>query len=447
MSIAFYLKNNLKNIPPNIGLLLNRVPFNIRPGIGSIYRKRQGEINNLDNFSTEKKQNFIFQKIKNLTEYSYSNISFYKEHYDKHGFKPKGLQTFEDIVKIPIVNKAILNSYSLENRSSDRRGRQMVNTGGSSGTPFGFYIEANSIGHEWAHMHHIWQKLGYKSTDFKIGFGGRSDLKNKTVAYDVVRNTFSIDIYADYKLVSAKLKVILKKYNIKYLHGYPSSIYDFAVYCLNEDPELQNLLSRNLVGAFLGSEYPHSHYREVIEDVFNIETTAWYGHTERSVLAYEKNEKYVFEPFISYGFSEAIPSVEKSDHLLIATSYYNFASPLIRYNTEDLISNINEKNGILNSFTIKKGRSGEYIVDRTNKKINLTGLIFGRHHKLFNLSKFIQVKQITNGVIEIHFVSNTLSSDKAAELFDQTNLNLDIKFIKRNSPHRTKAGKINLLIK
>lgn len=96
---------------------------------------------------------------------------------------------------------------------------------------------------------------------------------------------------------------------------------------------------------------------------------------------------------------------------------------------------------------MKGGRSGEFVIDREGKKINLTGLIFGRHHELFNEAKYIQVKQITNGVIEIHYVAEDLPADKAAILFDSNNVNMDISFVQRSEPVRTVTGKVNLLIK
>src|SRR5690606_32191335 len=133
-------------------------------------------------------------------------------------------KNFNNTQEIPLISKSILQEWDLEERSANTKGRYVVNTGGSSGTPFGFYIQPDSMGHEWAHMHTIWGKLGYKPSDLKLVFGGRSDLK-KVVEYDVVRNHFAIDIYADYKLVAHELKRLLKKYKIKYLHGYPSSIY------------------------------------------------------------------------------------------------------------------------------------------------------------------------------------------------------------------------------
>lgn len=445
MSIAIFLKNNLKNISPSIGKVINMIPYSRRPGIGKIYRLRQKEIHEFEIFSNEQKRDFIFNKMKALVYYAYSNVPFYKKNYDRNGFLPNDLNSFEDIKKIPIINKSILNEYDLEERSSKRNHRYIVNTGGSTGTPFSFYVEPSSMGHEWAHMHSIWNELGYNTSDLKIVFGGRSDLKN-VVEYDVVRNHFAVDIYADYKLVAKELKEILKKYTIKYLHGYPTSIYDFAIFCKTEDPELQELLSKHLKGVFFGSEYPHEHYRNTIEEILNVKTISWYGHTERAVLAYEKSEEFKYEPFGTYGFTEAL-KLNDENFQLIGTSYYNFASPLIRYNTLDIISNIAVEDGIVRSFKITKGREGEFILDKNNKKINLTGLIFGRHHEIFNHSKFIQVKQTDLGKIEVHFVSNTLLQEQAIHLFDHRNLNLDIKFIKREEPFRTNSGKVNLLIK
>lgn len=445
MSIALFLKNNLKHIPPSVGQLINRLPYDKRPGIGSIYSKRKLELRSIRSSSDTEKQDFVFKRMKHLVTYSYQNILFYKKFYDGRGFKPDMLISFADIKKIPIVTKSILNEFNIDARSAFIKGRYVVNTGGSSGTPFGFYIEPSSIGHEWAHMHVIWETLEYKPSDLKLVFNGRSDLKD-VVEYDAVRNHFAIDIYADYKVIAEKLKTILKKYKINYLHGYPSSIYDFSIFCKFEDPELRELLSKNLKGAFLGSEYPHKYYRDFIEEVFNIKTISWYGHTERSILAYEKKSHFIYEPFLSYGFTE-VQLEDDNNYSLIGTSYYNFASPLIRYNTEDLVSDPEVKNGIVESFKIVKGREGEFVSDKFGKKINLTGLIFGRHHLIFNHSKFIQVKQISDGHIEIHYVSQDISPKDAVKLFDMNNLNFKVDFIQKKMPTRTISGKINLLIK
>ncbi len=51
MSIAVFLKNNLTNIPAGIGKVINNIPYNYRPGIGTIYRKRKSEIVQYKTFS------------------------------------------------------------------------------------------------------------------------------------------------------------------------------------------------------------------------------------------------------------------------------------------------------------------------------------------------------------------------------------------------------------
>lgn len=444
MSLALFLKNNLDRMPPFFGVLINHVPYKYRPGIGKIYKQRKEEIRKFGLFDINARKEFIFDKVKAVTKFAYENVFFYKDYYDKCSFDPNILKDFDDLKRIPIINKNILNGYLLDQRSSNLKNRYLVNTGGSSGTPFSLYIQPSSIGHEWAHMHTIWEKLNYKSTDLKLVFGGRSDVE-ELIQYDAVRNHFSVDIYAAFEKVSFELKKRLKKYRIKYLHGYPSAIYEFSLYCNNHDIELKEILSGMLEGAFLGSEFPQPVYRDMIENTFNIKSISWYGHTERSVLAYEESEKYVYEPFGTYGFAETIEA--EDNNFLVSTSYYNYASPLIRYNTMDLVSNAKVEEGLVKSFEISRGREGEFVIDKNNKKINLTGLIFGRHHKLFNHATFIQVRQIEAGKIEINFVAPTLTEETARESFDVRNLNFDISFKKREEPVRTSSGKVNLLLK
>ncbi|HLT88279.1 MAG TPA: hypothetical protein VKZ57_11860 [Sphingobacterium sp.] len=444
MSIGLFLKQNLKNFPPRLGKLINSVPYEMRPGLGKVYRQRLREIDELETLSPTQKQQFVLERMQRLVSFAYKNIKFYKDIYDKNGFSPSQLMHFEDIQDIPIITKSMLNRYDIEDRSFNASNRYIVNTGGSSGTPFSFYIEPSSMGHEWAHMHTIWKTLGYHVTDFKLLFGGRSDIKH-TVDYDVVRNHFAIDIYEDYEVLSSKLIPLVNKYDIRYLHGYPSSIYDFALYCENHNHKLRNLLRKTLRGVFLGSEYPQKLYRDIIEKVFEIATISWYGHTERAVLAYEANEQFKYCPFLSYGFTEAIRNMD-GNYDLISTSYYNRASPLIRYNTQDTIEEPLSDDGILKSFKILQGREGEYVVDKKGKKINLTALIFGRHHELFNFIDYMQIRQIEQGCIEVLFVGKELVRP-ANQLFDSSNLDFEINFKQIDEPIRTPSGKLSLLVK
>jgi len=207
-------------------------------------------------------------------------------------------------------------------------------------------------------------------------------------------------------------------------------------------------LRTTLQGAFLSSEYPAPMYRDRIEEVFGIPTVSWYGHTERAILAWEKKEKFVYHPFQTYGYCELIPNSETGGWKLIGTSYNNFASPFIRYDTGDDVEPVEIIDGLLISFRVRSGRLGEFVLDRKGVKIPLTAIIFGRHHPLFDISLFIQVHQKHEGHMTVIVTpKEKLSPDfKFKDWFDSSGLDLDIDFKIVEKPILSPSGKVTLKI-
>lgn len=444
MNILYYAKKNLTKIPYPIGRIASLVPYGMRPGLSKIYKQRSKEIEYLDNLGINEKKRFVFLRVKNISIYAFTKIPFYRDLYRSHDVNPEKFKSFDDLKYLPVIKKSDLLSYGLELRSSCRDNRLLVNTGGSSGQPLDFHIEPSSIPHEWAHMHQIWKKLKFKQSDLKIVFGGRANVRN-IVEYDSARHQLNLDIYAGWPVVANRLLEIFNRYKPKYLHGYPSSIFDFVIWLdINRHPLLP-MLRKNIEGLFLGSEYPSPVLRHQVERLLGCKSVSWYGHTERSVLAYEREKYGNYYPFLSYGFSEAIENGEGSR--LIGTSYYNHASPLIRYDTGDLIdATLND--GLLESFRIQNGRNGEFILDKVGNKIFLTGLIFGRHHKLFEYARYIQISQKHSGQAEVLVVPrDNMTPKEASELFDFSNVLLNFNFKIIDEPKRTPAGKVPLLVK
>ena len=121
---------------------------------------------------------------------------------------------------------------------------------------------------------------------------------------------------------------------------------------------------------------------------------------------------------------------------------------MIRYNSEDGIQTVKSSEGILESFKIMDGRVGEYILDQNNKKIPLTGLIYGRHHLLFGQCRSLQISQDIPGKAKIYYcvLPNSELSDSASHLFDSSGVEIEFSFEQCADPIRTKAGKIGLLV-
>jgi phenylacetate-CoA ligase len=439
-----FFKNNRIPIPIWLGLMLARIPYNKRPGLGKMYQDQQCSIQKFDNFSEIQKEEYIYRQFIKIFTHAYNHVKFYHDLYRKHNIRPEDICSFKDIEKVPIITKADLANYDIEDRSYPIYNRMIVNTGGSSGKPFSFYMDPQRYGNEWAHIHDMWSKFGFVPSDLKLSFDGRVKRTKGKIVYDFARNSLLYDVYEDAKLLAQQILTITKKHKIKYLHGYPSAIFEFALYC-ESDIVLRDELRSTLKAAFLSSEFPSPHYRRKIEEVFGIPTQSFYGHTETCIMAVEQ-EQFTYKAYQTYGHAEAI-KVDNQFHL-IGTSYYNFASPLIRYDTSDLIEPIPNNSNIMSTFRIKEGRSGEFVLDKLGKRIPLTGLIYGRHHELFNICDHIQISQKQQGEATILYVTkHEISMEDASVMFDKRNVEIKFSFKKIRTPILTSSGKANLLVK
>jgi phenylacetate-CoA ligase len=440
MNIANYIKKNAHKLPIGIriGNLISHLSYSRRPGIGSSYIRSSVDLDLFEKNKADKKR-MIFNKLYRIVDYAINNTVFYKEFYADNNFSLEQLKSFSDIKYIPIVTKSDLSSYKIEHITNmDRTDLQLSNTGGSTGQPFEFYVTSNAMGHEWAHVHRAWEVLGFTPDKLKVMFAGRSRVKN-FVDYDLIRHSLVVDIYADFDSIADKLIKYNKIKKIKYLHGYPSAIFEFACYC-QDKPLILNTLMKSLKGVFLTSEYPHSYFREKIEKVFQVKTQSFYGHTERCIMGYENEDKGTFNVLQSYGYCEVV------ENQLIGTSYESFGTPLIRYATGDKVTNFAEEDGIVNSFRLQEGRTGEFVIDSGGKKITLTGLIFGRHHKIFNYVSHIQVFQKKLGLVTIVYCSKAELPEDPADLFDSHNVNIMFDFLRVSEPIKTISGKFKLII-
>lgn len=449
LPILLFLRQKIMNIPIPIGELLSNIPYELRPGAGTAFRRQKALLAKFSKMNDEQRKNFILEKMKFLTTYVFAEVQFYHDLYKKRGFHPDQLVSFEDIQRIPIVEKKDFLEYPIEYYSNMNAPKYLANTGGSSGRTFSFFHSPEEMGSESASVFDMWHKqAGYVHNKLKLGFSSKGNM-SQPVMYDLVRHTLCMDMYSSYAKIEEQLIEILKKTKVYYLHGYPSSFYEFACQCEKSGSELRSLIQENLRGVFLSSEIPFPHYREKIEQVFGAKTYAFYGHTERCIEAYELTEPFTYEVQQSYGYAEVLKLAEDS-YDLIGTNYQNLATPLIRYNTKDIACNpFFDDSGILKSFQIREGRAGDFVTDKNGKSISLTGLIFGKHHLLFDCCSHIQVYQNTPGKCHILFTPKDDMIGKIqnpAEMFNSTNVQMDFEFTELKEPIHSPAGKILLKI-
>lgn len=425
-----FMKSLVENIPYRIGKYLATVPFRYRLG-------RQ-----YSNFSDllltdEVNEEYVLENFNRVLTYAKTTIPFYQKLYKESGVLELKIKTLTDIEKLPIVDKDMIRPYVEE-----FTGALKLNTGGTSGAPFAFYVDKDAFSREWAHMHKIWSFRDYSYRDIKLTFRGRN-LGNKAIAYNPVHNEFIVNTYQPVSNYIDDLIVLIRKHSIKYLHGYPSAIYTFL-------KELDQAATANQKDDFkacvkccmLGSEFPVPYMVKYIANQWGLEYISWYGHSEMCILAYDQLSSNEYTPFHSYGYVEVVGDK------LIGTSYHNFDMPLIRYDTGDLVSAVKTDSGLLERFSIKEGRKGDFVVDRNGKSIPLTALVFGRHHTIFGYADCIQVRQVKDGEVEFLVTStNPLNEQEALAMFDLSNVDIDFSLSIIKSPILTASGKMPLKVK
>jgi len=439
------LKKMIEKIPEPIGKYFSYVPYAMR--LGNDYGASIENIGFFVSATTDEKKDFIFKKTYEITTHAIAHNSFYQKFYADAGFSLDGLRTFEDIQKIPLITKADLKSASLAERTTPGSKDFLVNTGGSSGDPLEFYLDRHAFAREWAHMHTIWSQVDYQPTDLKLTFRGKN-LGSSPLRYNPVHNEYVVNTYLPLPVVIDAIATVVNKKSVRYLHGYPSTIYNFALEAVRCNQQLVADLDRTLKGILLGSEYPAPVYRDTIKEVFTAPTISWYGHSEMAVLACEQGQEGVYHPFQSYGYCEAVPD-GMDNFRLVSTSYFNETSPFIRYDTGDLITP-HFTDGILESYEIAEGRVGEFIIDRDGQRVSLTALIFGRHHKIFGQARYLQIRQDKAGEATLMITlpdGINLTDEEITAGFDTSHVAVDFSYRFLSEPVKTPAGKIPLLIK
>ncbi|HYM94477.1 MAG TPA: hypothetical protein VET23_10085, partial [Chitinophagaceae bacterium] len=311
-----------------------------------------------ESLSSEKIIEYQFDQLKHILIYSYQNVPYYQELFNKISFDPFKFSHFEEMSKIPFLDKEIIRN-NFEKLISGKRiksGSYIATTGGSTGEPLKVLLDYNSVFKENAFIYYFRKKLGYKFEDKLVTFRG-VEFGEKLWKYNPMYNELIVSPFRLSKLTLSDYITKINDFNPQYINGYLSSIYFFAK-LLSEHPIPIKI---KLKGIFLISENIDAKQREFVENFFNVKSVTFYGHSERCIIAEEKiPNHYFFDPY--YGFTEQV-KIEDAQYSIVGTGFLNFTMPLIRYKTDDICTPYNEYfsiDGSRKSSTGLYGKNGEY---------------------------------------------------------------------------------------
>ena len=314
-------------------------------------------------------------------------------------------------------------------------------TGGTGRNPTKILLSNELYGIEWAHVHHSWAKAGYsKKKHLKLTLRGISLKGDKLAEYNPIYNELVVDIFKIKEYNFQLLYDVIKKYDIKYIHGYPSLVKEYMEYFQKYNVKL------NLNGILLASEGVSVTDKIAMSQFFNCKVISFYGQTERALMALDENANGMYKIYTSYGFPRVINGE------LVITSFVNRALPLVNYKVGDGASLIDDGQYLyITGLTSRWGKDFIYLDEK--KKIPAAAI--NLHSEIQSEILYYQIHQREFGRIEIRILQrqdSKIDPQRLIRVFGGEmrkklrGFDIDINLVSKNDIIRSKRGKVMLLV-
>lgn len=297
-------------------------------------------------------------KINRIIHHAITNVPFYSKYKDA-----------QNIHDMPVVDKQVIRE-NIEAFIPDNLNKEelvKVTTSGSSGTPMTFYRTHDKKIRQIAEVIYLSQSVGYYF-GMKHGFIRATHPKGKLSL--LVQNEIHID---PTKLSEDNLEQIRQQIkSMKIIIGFPSTLYEIASYCLAKGDTPSDFTLKGIIST---AEPLLEKQRLMIEKVFGCPIQVRYATEELGLVAVQHPDEEGFRVNGASFFVEILkldsdhPCEEGEEGRIVVTDFYSFGMPLIRYDTGDLGTMIQNSAGI-SYLTSIAGRKIELIYSPSGEKIS-----------------------------------------------------------------------------
>jgi phenylacetate-CoA ligase len=318
--------------------------------LGHSFRDNCRFIRDAEWWPADRAREYQLSRLRAMLTLAYERTAFYRRSFGAAGFHPEDLKSLDDMARVPTIDKHVV-AESLADmcaRSFDASDIDYVATGGTSGTPLQFYIDANRSSVEYAYLTVIWERVGYR-----LGMP-MAVLRGKTVSRDraglyheydpILRHHYYSNFHANDANLAKYLEHI-RRIGPCMFHAYPSSAHAMARHIIASG----GAAPHNIKGVLLESENVYADQIEEIEAAFGTRTFASYGHSEKLVLAAQCEHSHNYHVWPTYGYFELLdvegkPVTEPGrEGEIVGTGFINTVVPFIRYRTGDWATYVGDR--------------------------------------------------------------------------------------------------------
>jgi len=405
---------------------------------------------------------YQLRQLSELLNHAYNNVPYYTKLFHKQGLTPRDIYGFDDLEKLPLLTKEMVrdNVDALRARNYAPRAFEYVTTGGSTGTPLGFYYEKGvSRAKEWAFMRTLWGRVGYRFTDKCVVLRGNVVPTADKGIYWKSAGFGRWLLLSSYHMNDENLPTYvarIREFRPKFIWAYPSTISFVANFMRKHHLEPISTLKAILCG----SENIYPWQRDLLEQVFGCRVFSWYGQSEMGALAGECEASTEYHIFPEYGLVELIRhdgsviSNAGEQGEIVTTGFNNFIFPLIRYKTGDFAAYSDHACGCKRAYKVLPSVEGrrlqELIVGQNNVIFPFTALA-SIHSDMYDNVEQFQFYQERAGEIILNVVRSPDYTEGDSQKIRRellkrlgSDMKLDIEYV--DSITRTTAGKFRFVV-
>lgn len=289
-------------------------------------------------WSTEQLAAFRDRRLIAHVEHAVNTSSFYRERLRDSGLVPTELRSMRDLAALPILTKAEVQEHAAELPPSvtPSTGTRTAHTSGTTGGALRFRVTMNAIREQWA----IWWRYrswhGIRKGTWCGLFAGRSVVPVTQTEPPFWRINYPGRqlLFSGYHMSPQNLSMYVRELRRRrppWLHGYPSLLALVAAYLLESGANL----GYDVRWVTTGAENLLPQQAALIERALGVRPIQHYGLAEgaANISQCEVGNLHVDEDFAAVEF---IPVGQAGLHRIVGTNFTNPATPLLRYDTQDL---------------------------------------------------------------------------------------------------------------
>lgn len=345
------------------------------------------------------------KKLHNLLTHATETVPFYRDYFGK------------EFTKFPVVDKAMMraNSLFLSSAFNDSNRVSLV-TSGSTGTPFKIYQNIDKKNRNSADTIYFANEAGFNIGNRLAYLKIWSEYNKKSALKLWLQNIQPLDVI---KLDDSIIKHFIESLNAKSTYGilgYSSALDLLARYIERNSPRKKT----NVHSIIAMSEAFSEETKKTLTEYFGTQAVSRYSNIENGIIAQQETDgskefrintaSYLVE-ILDFEYDKPVLGNELGR--IVVTDLYNYAMPMIRYDTGDVGSFTKHSKDYLQRI---EGRKLDQIFDTKGKLISS----YIVYKNMWQYTDIIQYQFVQFGEKDYVFKINTDTSfNKQSQLIKE----------------------------